>query len=157
MRPATLIVMVLVLSILGASGYYAYQYVDQAKNLPKEVLESDDWKAAVNQVRQYRTGAFAACLLLLPLISFGLAWLKAPTRTSWFRNIVANLVTFAIVFIVTTSLMDGALAERNVSYVLPPAAISDAFWYAFSALLTMSVILFVIERIYVRRLAAPHG
>lgn len=157
MRPAPLIVMGLVLLILAACGYYAYQYIDQAKNLPKDVLDSDDWKAAVNQVRGYRLGAFAACWLLLPLISFGLAWLKAPTRISWLRNTVAILLTFAIVFIVTTALMDGALAERNVSYVLPPSAIWDAIWYALIALLAMSVVLFVIERIYVRRLVAPHG
>lgn len=157
MRPAIIVVMSLLLLIVAAGGYYTYQYVDQAKNLPKEILDSDEWKTAVNQVRFYRYGELAGCWLLLPLISFGLAWLKVPTRISWLRNVVAILVTFAVVFIVTMALMHGALAERNASYVLPPSAIWDAIWYALSALLAMAVILFVIERIYVRRLVAPHG
>ena len=96
MRVSTIVVMALVLVILIACGYYVHQYFEQAKNLPKDESGTDEWKASVNHARRFRYGEVPACWLLLPLVSFGLAWLKAP-RTSWLRNIIAILVTFAAV------------------------------------------------------------
>jgi hypothetical protein len=157
MRPSSVVVLLVVLVIVAACGYYVHQYFDQAKNLPKDESGTDEWKVAVNQARHLRYGELPACWFLLPTISFALAGLKAPTRISWLRNAVAILVTFAVVFLVTTALMHGALAEKNASYVLPPSAIWDAIWFAASSLFVMSVILFTIERIYVNRKVAPHA
>lgn len=157
MRASSIVVTVLVLAILVACGYYALQYFDKAKNLPKDEAGTDEWKVAVNQARHLRYGELPACWFLLPAISFCLAKLKAPTRVSWLRNVVANLVTFSIVFLATTALMHGTLAERNASYILPPSAIWDAILFAASSLVVMSAILFTIERVYVARRVAPNA
>jgi hypothetical protein len=157
MRPSSIIVTILLLVVLVACGYFLHQYFEQAKNLPKDESGTDEWKVAVNQARHLRYGELPACWFLLPAVSFALARLKAPTRISWLRNTIAILFTFAVVFLITTALMHGALAERNSSYVLPPSAIWDAIWFAASSLFVMALILFVIERIYVSKVVAPHA
>jgi predicted histidine transporter YuiF (NhaC family) len=155
MRISSIIVALLIVAVVIVCGYHVYVYLTQAKNLPKEQEDQDDWKAAVNQARRLRFGELPVCWILLPCLCALFAKLKAPTRISWLRNTVAILFAFAWLFVVTTFLMHATLAEHNAAYILPPAAIWDAMWWAAASLVVGSVILFGIERIYVKEGVAP--
>lgn|ERR1035437_6646219 len=152
---SSIIIALLIVAVVIACGYYLYVYLTHAKNLPKEQEAQDDWKIAVNQALRLPPGELPACWVLLPCLCALLAKLKAPTRISWIRNTVAILFTFAVVFLVTVSEMHGKLAEQNAAYVLPPRAISTAIWWAAASLVAGSLILFGIERVYVRKGVAP--
>ena len=148
---SVLAVAILVLLVLMV-GYSFYSYLSDAHRLPPDLETRQDWKEAVSEVRHYRYYEPLACFVLLATFSFLLAIAKLP-RISWLRSTLAGLLTTASVYAGFYFVMNRDLRERDASFGLPPGAVWDTLVFALGGVVAAGTILFVIERVYVGRIA----
>lgn len=143
---------VLVVLLLVAGGYFAFYSFQRSAAVAKEEIEKPDYQQAVAEAERARFQELIAAVILFPLTAWLLALAGLPPQ-SIPRNVIAGLLSFVLVFTAFSHYMEQQFQARYARASLPLSSVTLSAQFAIAGIVLSLIVFFALERWNVWRLA----